>query len=94
MRNKLIYFFVYQIALLTWSFKLHNHYFEFATADQAGLTFTALLPLVLLRFDLQISRNMLWIFPVATPLLLFPIVDFTIAYFSDIWILLYLLLSL
>ena len=35
---------------------------------------------------------MLWIFPVATPLLLFPIVDFTIAYFSDIWILLYLLL--
>jgi len=92
MRIKLGYFLAYQIALLVWCFKLHQHFFEFTPADQIGLAVTALLPLAILRLEVNFSSKVLWAFPVVLPLLLLPTISYLLNYFSDAWIVIYVVL--
>ena len=92
MKHKLAYFFLYQTALLFWCFKLHAHYFEFTYADQAALVVAALLPLLLLNFNINLHVKSLWFLLGLLPIVLLPIIQNSLSYFSDAWILIYAVL--
>ena len=92
MRNKLFIFLLYQLAFLLWCFKLHGHFFEFTLADQAGLTIAAVMPLVILRFNFHKELKHLWAVNLILPLGLYPLISFNLPFFSDVWVLLYIVL--
>lgn len=92
MKNRLLFFFLYQLSFLAWCFKLHQHFFDFTTADQASLTIVALLPLLILRFKLRRRISYAGILLLILPLVLMPLIDFGLRFISEVWVLLYILL--
>ncbi len=93
-RNKLIAFFAFQVAFLLWCFKIHSHFFEFTPADQAGLAIAAVVPLLLVQIRLELKTQWPWLPLIVLPLAIQPFVQWTLEFFSDAWIILYIALVL
>jgi len=92
MKNKLLFFLIYQSIFLAWCFKLHRHFFEFTQADKVGLMITSLMPLILFRFNLKQGARLLWIISVLLPISILPLIKYSLHFFSEAWIFLYLFL--
>ncbi len=94
MRIRIGFFMIYQLLFTLWCSRVHSHFFEFSIADKVGLFLASVVPLSLWRFRAQKNQALSCIILLVSPAIIFPLIEWLIQYFDDMWVVIYIFIIL